>query len=169
MPIIWHHLGQGHPNGLHQVERGMEWAQEPLPGFFWHPNNAGTSLTCNNRKTNAPWNATKTCLLYKTRHRKASFPAFPRGFSPLPNTQLKPRGYLQGCYRSHASVLSWPSHTPHHKELPSSNLCFMKSRKIMCIWLKPHIFFRSCCTDQHKADEKTKKIRLILLQLWAYG
>lgn len=35
-------------------------------------------------------------LLYKTRHRKASIPAFPRGFSPLANTQLNPRGYLEG-------------------------------------------------------------------------
>lgn len=125
--VVWQSLGQEHPNGLHHVERRVEWAQEPLPGFFGHPNNAGTSLTCNKRKTNAPWNGTKpSLLLYKTRHRKASFPAFPRGFSPLANAQLIPRGCLQGVLEKSWKFALLALTHPHHKELPPSYICFRK-------------------------------------------
>lgn len=42
---------QAATDGLHQVEGGVQWAQEPLPGLLRHLDDAGASITWSGRAT----------------------------------------------------------------------------------------------------------------------
>lgn len=132
MPILWHGLGQADPNDLHQVERWVERSQEPLPGFFWHSNNAGTSLTCNKRNKNAPWNPRKnSLLLYRIRHKKSFIHSFTQRFIPTGWYITQDKKLLQAVLQESLKFALLALTLPHCKELLSSDICFIKSRKTL--------------------------------------
>lgn len=61
---------------------------------------------------------------------------------------------------------------PHCKELPSSYICFIKSRKMTCIWLRPHTFsvdpvlLANAGLVKTQINKENKEDALTALSLW---
>jgi len=61
---------------------------------------------------------------------------------------------------------------PHCKELPSPYVCFIKSRKMPCTWLKPHTFsvdpvsLANAGLVKTQTNKENKEDALTVLSLW---